>query len=166
MSKHLKHLLKTADQTIFGTDFVTDDELQFAAPANTTWALHFDLINSADDIADNNDRMKMTIVAPSGSTARVLCFATVDDGTNGISGGAMVQGPLLPVPDQTIPGNYFGFGAPGATQNPAYAWVRIAQLHTVGSVAGQVGLQYAEYASGGSSGCTMYAGSSLVAKKA
>lgn len=157
-----KQITKTVDQTVQGTTLVDDNDLHFAVEANTTWALHFDLINSADDVASQNDRVQMAVKAPAGSTATCYCFAIVDDGTNGVT--APVQGPLPPA-QQGIPGSWFGFGAPGATQNPAYAWIRIAALIQVGGTPGEVGLQFAEYTSASATGAVMYAGSTLLAMK-
>jgi len=155
-------LIKSVDQTAQGTSLVDDSELQFVAEPNTTWALHFDLINSADDVVGQNDRVKMAVKAPSSATATVYCFAIVNDGTNGVT--APAQGPLTPLVQGT-PGSTFAFGAPGATQNPAYSWIRIAAIVQMGADPGPIGLQFAEVASASATGAVMYAGSTLLAKR-
>lgn len=159
------YIVKTADQNVKGTTLANDNELQFHAEANTTWGIHFDLINSADDVDDLNGRVKMAIFAPSDATATVYCMTCVDDGLNDIINGAEVQGPLTPA-SQGTPGSTFAWGAPGAGANPAYSWVRIAAKVAMGSTPGQVGLQFAEYASvADTDGTTVYAGSSLIAQR-
>jgi len=124
---------------------------------------HLDLINSADDIADQNDRVKMAIKAPASATVTVYCFAIVNDGTNGVT--APAQGPLTPTAQGT-PGSSFAFGAPGSTVSPAYAWIRIAALVTMGADPGPVGLQFGEVSSTSANGAVMYAGSTMLARKA
>lgn len=156
----MKHITKVHDQTVFGTTLTDDNELQFVAQANKTYGLHFDLVNSSDDVADLNGRVIFAVNAPSGSVVNAYCFALVGNGTT-----APTQGPLTPV-TQGEPGSWFGFGAPGCEDSPAYAWVRIAAQVTTGDVPGVVGLQFSEYADvDDSEGAVIYAGSSLFVTK-
>lgn len=159
---HSKHITKLVDQTAGSTTLVDDNELQFAADPNSTWALHFDLMTSADDVINQNGRMYLAIKAPAGSTVTSTCFVIVDD-VNATC-NAKVQGPLFPA-SQGTPSSLFGWGAPGSTSNPAYAWVRVAAKVVVGSTPGQVGLQFSEVSSA-VTGSVVYAGSSLFATQA
>lgn len=148
-----KHITKTVDQTVNGTTFTDDNELQFVAHANTTWALHFDLFTSADDVVGNNDRWISKIKAPSSATVTARVFAIINDG----NGGTATTVALL--------GTSFGWGAPGSVTNPAYAWIRMQVLVQMGSDSGQVGLQFAEVANASATGAVVYAGSTLSAEK-
>lgn len=161
--KNTQFLIKSVDQTVQGTSLVDDAELQFVADANSVWALHLDLINSADDVADQNDRVQMAIKAPASAVVTVYTFAIVNDGTNGVT--APAQGPLVPV-SQGTPGSPFAWGAPGATVSPAYSWVRMAVLVKMGADPGPVGLQFGEVTSASANGAVVYAGSTLLARKA
>lgn len=155
-------IVKTADQTVFGTTLVDDAQLLFSASAGDTWGVHFDLWTSADDIESENGRMYCAIMAPTGSTATANCMVIVRDPDGNCT--SQIQGPLPPA-TQGEPSSKFGWGAPGSTSNPAYAWVRIAAVVVVGSTPGPVGLQFSEVTTSSPTGAVVYGGSSLFASK-
>ena len=148
--KNTQFFIKSVDQIVQGTALVDDAELQFVADANSVWALHLDLINSADDVADQNDRVQMAIKAPASAVVTVYTFAIVNDGTNGVT--APAQGPLVPASQ----------GTPGSP----FAWVRMAVLVKMGADLGPIGLQFGEVTSASANGAVVYAGSTLLARKA
>ena len=157
-----KNITKIVDQTVNGIVLTDDSELQFVADANSVWALHFDLFTSADDVVSANDRIQMAVKAPASATAIARCMVVINDGTNTVT--APIQGPLVPA-SQGTPGSPWSWGAPGASVNPAFAWVRIQVNVTMGADPGPIGLQFAEYTSASATGAVVYAGSSLRAQQ-